>query len=156
MPRSTASSAAAVDDDVAAQLRLSVTRLARLLRQQDESGLTPTMATALAAIGREGPLTLGELAALEQVAPPTITKVIGKLESAGLVDRIPDPTDRRVCRVVLSARGRRQLDTNRSRRTAWLADRLAALDPDDRARLASALGAIEHLTTAPPAVGEAT
>ena len=153
MPRSTAASAiptaVEVDDDVAARLRLSVTRLARLLRQQDESGLTPTMGATLATIGRVGPLTLGELAALEQVAPPTITKVIGKLAAAGLVDRIADPADRRICRVALSPRGRRQLDTNRSRRTAWLADRLAALDADDRARLARALDAIEHLTAAP-------
>jgi DNA-binding MarR family transcriptional regulator len=104
------------------------------------------MGVTLATIGRDGPLTLGALAALEQVAPPTITKVIGKLEAAGLVDRIPDPTDRRVTRVALSGRGRRQLEINRSRRTAWLADRLASLDPRERDRLAAALDAIEHLT----------
>jgi DNA-binding MarR family transcriptional regulator len=141
------------DDDVAGRLRLSVTRLARLLRQQDEGGLTPTMGAALATIGRVGPLTLGELAALEQVAPPTITKVIGKLEAAGFIDRLPDQADRRVCRVALSTRGRRRLEINRSRRTAWLADRLADLEPEQQDRLAAAIDAIEHLTTAPDPTG---
>jgi DNA-binding MarR family transcriptional regulator len=120
--------------------------LARLLRQQDESGLTPTTGAMLATIGRVGPLTLGELAAHEQVAPPTITKVVGKLEDAGFVDRVPDPTDKRVCRVVLTAAGRRQLDTNRSRRTAWLADRLGALPVDDQARLADVVELLERLS----------
>jgi DNA-binding MarR family transcriptional regulator len=151
VPRSSApaTASAAQGDDVAGRLRLSVTRLARLLRQQDESGLTPTMGAALATIGRVGPLTLGELAALEQVAPPTVTKVIGKLEAAGLVDRLADRADRRVCRVALSADGRRQLEINRSRRTAWLADRLAALEPEEQDRLAAAIDAIEQLTAAP-------
>jgi DNA-binding MarR family transcriptional regulator len=125
--------------------------LARLLRQQDEGDMTPTVAVTLATIAREGPLTLGELAAAEQVAPPTVTKVTAKLESAGLIDRIVDPTDRRVCRVVLSDAGRKQVEVNRSRRTAWLADQLSALSNEDRARLAAALDVLERLTTAPRA-----
>ncbi|HYD09829.1 MAG TPA: MarR family transcriptional regulator, partial [Acidimicrobiales bacterium] len=65
---------------VADELGMAVTRLARLLRQQAGSDLTPTMRAAVGTIGREGPLTLGELAAIEQVAPPTATKVVAKLE----------------------------------------------------------------------------
>jgi DNA-binding MarR family transcriptional regulator len=137
----------ATDEDVVGRLRFSVARLARLLRQQDESGLTPTAGAMLATIGRDGPLTLGALAAQEQVAPPTITKVIGKLEEAGYVERIPDPTDRRVCRVALTPAGRQQLETNRSRRTAWLAERLAALPAEDRARINEAVVVLEHLTS---------
>jgi DNA-binding MarR family transcriptional regulator len=95
--------------EVAGRLRLSTTRLARILRQQDQLGLTPTMTAALATIGREGPLTLGALAASEQVSPPTITRVVGKLEAAGLVRRRPDPDDHRVVRLELTARGNRQL-----------------------------------------------
>jgi DNA-binding MarR family transcriptional regulator len=139
------------DDELVGRLRFSVTRLARLLRQQDEGDMTPTVAVTLATIAREGPLTLGELAAAEQVAPPTVTKVTAKLEAAGLIDRIVDPTDRRVCRVVLSEAGRQQVEINRSRRTAWLADQLSALSDDDRTRLASALDVLERLTTAPRA-----
>jgi DNA-binding MarR family transcriptional regulator len=137
--------AAALDEELVGRLRFSVTRLARLLRQQDETGLTPTSVAMLATIGRDGPLTLGELAAHEQVAPPTITKVIGKLEDAGLVDRVPDPIDRRVCRVVLTDHGHQQLDVNRSRRTAWLGDRLASLPPEEAARLDDLVDMLEHL-----------
>ena len=112
--------------------------------------MTPTMAAMLATIARQGPLTLGELAAAEQVAPPTITKIIAKLEAAGLVDRVVDSADRRVNRVALSAAGREQVETNRSRRTAWLADRVAELSPEERDRLAAAVDVLEHLTTARP------
>ena len=137
------------DDEFVGRLRLSVTRLARLLRQQDEGDMTPTVAATLATIAREGPLTLGELAAAEQVAPPTVTKVTAKLEAAGLIDRIVDSSDRRVCRVALSDAGRKQVELNRSRRTAWLADRLSLLSPDEQQRLVAALDVLEHLTTAP-------
>src|SRR5438105_5509186 len=102
--------------DLAERLGMAATRLARLLRQQDEGALTPTMRAALGTISREGPLTLGELAAIEQVAPPTVTKVVDKLEVAGLVERTTDVDDRRVCRVVLSDGGRRWMDGDRKRR----------------------------------------
>ena len=142
MPRS------AVDDELVGRLRLSVARLARLLRQQDESGMTPTMTATLATIAREGPLTLGALAAAEQVAPPTVTKAIDKLEAEGLVERIIDENDRRVCRVQITAAGHQQIEANRSRRNAWLADQLAGLSADERERLAAAVDVLEHLTTA--------
>jgi DNA-binding MarR family transcriptional regulator len=138
--------------EVAGRLRLSTTRLARILRQQDQLGLTPTLTAALATIGREGPLTLGELAACEQVSPPTITRVVGKLEDAGLVRRRPDPKDGRVSRVELSAAGRRQLETGRTRRTAWLATRLRDLPPEDLVHLHAAATVLERLTSAPAPV----
>jgi DNA-binding MarR family transcriptional regulator len=139
--------------EVAGRLRLSTTRLARILRQQDQLGLTPTLTSALATIGREGPLTLGELAAREQVSPPTVTRVVGKLEDAGLVRRRQDPSDGRVSRVELSPAGRRQLDTGRTRRTAWLATRLRELPPEDLLRLHEAAAVLERLTS-PPAPRE--
>ena len=134
--------------EVAGRLRLPVTRLARILRQQDQLGLTPTMTAALTTIGRDGPLTLGALAACEQVSPPTITRVVGKLEAAGLVRRRPDAADGRVTRVELSAAGRRQLEAGRIRRTAWLATRLRELPAEDLVRLEEAAGVLERLTTA--------
>jgi DNA-binding MarR family transcriptional regulator len=144
----------AVDEDaalaeVAARLRISITRLARLLRQQDQHGLGPTLAAALATISREGPLTLGELAAHEQVAPPTITKVIAKLEERGLVERHTDSADRRVSRVKITSAGRRQLEEARTRRTAWLYTALRDLPAEDQARLGEAAEVLEHLTQAP-------
>src|ERR1043165_7464657 len=84
--------------DLANTLRPVVTRLARRLRQQDHTGLGPTMTATLSSIAKHGGPTHGELAALEQVAPPTITAVVGKLESLGLVTRETDAADRPVTR----------------------------------------------------------
>ena len=89
-------------DRIAASLRMSIARLARLLRQQDHSGMSPAMGTALASVFLHGPLTLGRLASLEQVTPPTVSKLVDKLVDRGLVEREVDPTDRRVCRVVVT------------------------------------------------------
>jgi DNA-binding MarR family transcriptional regulator len=140
---------------VAGRLRYSVFRMARILRQQDDSGHPPALLTALAVIEREGPLTLGALAAQEQVSPPTITKVVDALERQGFVERLRDDTDRRVCRVRITARGKRQLATSRSRRTEWLATQLRDLGEEDRARLAAALDVLERFTIVPPREGSA-
>jgi len=129
---------------------MSVARLARLLRQQDESGLSATLTAALATISREGPMTLGELAAREQVAPPSITKVVGKLEDRGLVERRVDDRDRRVTRVEISPAGTDQLVAARDRRTAWLATRLFDLDPVELDALAQALTVLDALAAARP------
>jgi DNA-binding MarR family transcriptional regulator len=140
---------------VAGRLRHSVFRMARLLRQQDDSGHAPALITALSVIDREGPLTLGALAAQEQVSPPTITRVVDALEARGFVERIRDAKDRRVWRVKATARGRRRLEASRTRRTEWLATQLRALPREDRERLAGALEVLEHLTAAPAAPARA-
>lgn len=131
---------------LAPRLGLAVVRLARVLRQQDEGELTPTMRSALATIDREGPLTLGELAAAEHVAPPTVTKVLGKLEERRLVERTADDADRRVSRVATSPAGRALLEADRRRRATWLAGRLGELDDDERAAVVAALPVLERLT----------
>ncbi len=133
--------------EVAARLRLSATRLARQLRQQSGIGLTPSQLSALAAVHREGPLTLGALAEEEKVAPPSVTKVIGKLEQQGLVAKQIDAADRRVYRVATTPAGETLLRDIRERKDAWLINRLASLEPEDRNRLASALDALDLLTT---------
>jgi DNA-binding MarR family transcriptional regulator len=132
--------------EVADRLGHAAVRLARLLRQQDEGALTPTMRAALGTISRDGPLTLGELAAIEQVAPPTITKVVDKLEDAGLVGREIDAADRRICRVTLTDAGRRWMDNDRTRRRVWLTQRVERLEPADVDRLSAAVDIIERLT----------
>lgn len=114
-----------IDMDTAARLRLVVMRLARRLRQQAESDASPTMLSAMATIER-GSLTLGELAEAERVQPPTMTRVVARLEELGLISRVPDPQDKRVARVSLSAEGRKLIARNRSRKTAYLAKRLRA------------------------------
>jgi DNA-binding MarR family transcriptional regulator len=126
-------------------LRPTIARLARRLRQQDHTGLGPTMTATLASIAKHGGPTHGELAAIEQVAPPTITAVVDKLEKLGLVTREADGSDRRVTRVRATPTGLDQLDEVRNRRTSWLAFRLTALTDDERRRLAEASDVLAKL-----------
>jgi len=130
---------------MAAQLRLSATRLARRLRQEAGSGLTPSQLSALAAVHNNGPLTLGELADHERVAPPSISKCVAKLEADGLLARAPDPNDGRISRVSTTKAGRALVAEARRRKTAWLTGRIEELDDDDRARLAAALDVLDRL-----------
>jgi len=131
----------------ASRLRLSATRLARRLRQQADTGLSPSQLSALAAVEGHGPLTLGALADHEGVAPPTITRVAAVLESEGLLSRAVDPADRRVALVEVTAKGRALLAGSRRRKTTWLTNRIDALGDDERARLLAALDALDALTT---------
>ncbi len=131
---------------MAARLRLSATRLARRLRQESGAGLTSSQLSALAVIDRHGPLTLGALAEHEGVAPPSITRVVARLEADGLVIRQADPDDRRVARMTTSAKGDALIAESRRRKTAWLTARIADLEPDLRRRLADALDVLDELS----------
>src|SRR3712207_4690713 len=108
------SPAEVAESSFVAGLRLAVMRLARRLRQQAEGDVTPSQHAALASVDRFGPLTLGELAAVEQVQPPTMTKIVTKLEELGFVVREADPRDRRVARVRLSEAGQAYLAESRT------------------------------------------
>jgi DNA-binding MarR family transcriptional regulator len=127
------------------RLRLVVTRLARRLRQQGETAASPTQLAVLATVERDGPLTLGDLAAVERVQPPTITAAVGRLQDRGLVRRRTDPVDRRIALVEVTAQGRRLLDESRSRKTAYLERRLAALSADERDTLERAAVILERI-----------
>lgn len=131
--------------ELANALRPTIARLARRLRQQDHTGLGPTMTAALASIAKHDGPTHGELAAIEQVAPPTITAVVGKLEALGLVTREAAVTDRRVTRIRITPAGVDRLDEVRSRRTSWLAFQLNSLTDDERRRLADAADVLAKL-----------
>ena len=119
------------------------------MRQQDDGDLGATSTAALATVRKRGPVTLGELAAFEQVAPPTMTKVVEKLESRGFVTRRVDPDDRRVARVTVTAAGTRYLERTRARRTAWLAGRLGELEPEQLAQLTSTIELLEAIIGEP-------
>ena len=133
------------DAEIAAQLRLSATRLHRRLRQEAGSGLSPSQGSALAAIHNKGPLTLGALAEHERVAPPTITKVVAFLEREALVERSADPNDKRVTRVQSTKKGAALIEESRRRKTQWLVKQIEGLSPEDRAALAAALPVLEEL-----------
>lgn len=134
-------------EDLAASLRFSVTRLARLLRQQSDAGLTPTQLAALATVDRCGPLPIGTLADEEQIGAPTATKIIEKLHAAGYVDRTASAEDRRVTLVSTTPAGQALLADIRARKTAWLTTRVAALDPHERTALADVVAILDHLTS---------
>ena len=131
---------------VADRLHSAAIHLLRRLRTEDAaSGLTAPRLSALSVIVFGGPITLGALAAAEQVRPPTMTRLVAALEQAGLVTREPDPSDRRQVLLRATPSGRRLLEEGRSRRTARLARQLAALPSADLAALARAADLLERL-----------
>jgi DNA-binding MarR family transcriptional regulator len=149
-PAAPAKPAARADaEDVARRLRRSMMRLTRTLRQYDTDDLTPTLASSLFTIAREGPLTLGELARSERMTNPSITAVVEKLTRQDLIERRPDPDDRRVVRVAVTTTGRRRVDARRTQRTAWLTVRLQQLDPADLKRLSRAADLLERMAEDP-------
>ena len=131
--------------ELTSRLRLAVMRLARRLRQQADADITPSMLSALSNIEYRQPVTLGRLAEAERVAPPTMTKIVARLEERGLVDRTPDADDRRVNRLSLSPEGTRFIARNRSRKNAYLARKLRKLEPDEVEVLESAVEVIEKI-----------
>jgi DNA-binding MarR family transcriptional regulator len=133
------------DEELATRLRVAVTRLNRKLRQQALAGLSPAQASALGTVNRLGHPTLGELASAEQVQPPTVTRLVTTLETAGLVARETDAVDRRVVRVRITAEGRRNLQRIRTLKNAFLARRLATLDPAEKAHAEDLTRLLEHL-----------
>lgn len=148
MPGSSPSPAPPSDvAEVAARLRLSVTRLSRRLRREAPAGHSPSQVSALVTINAHGPLTLGALADHERVAPPSITKVVAKLEADGLVERAADANDGRVMLVSTTKAGRDFVAESRRRKTSWLTERVRELPPEEQARLAEALDVLDHLTT---------
>lgn len=129
----------------AARVRLAIARVHRLLRQDNGNGLTLTQLSTLVRVEEHEPVRPGQLAALEGISPSTLTRLIASLEEADLIARMIEPSDKRVSYLRLTDRGRATLEDIRSRRTARLQDRLAALSDDDLARLLAALPALEQL-----------
>lgn len=119
-------------------LRLAITRTARRLRQEAGSGLSPTVLAMLASIERHQTVTPGELARIEGVQRPTVTRVIGRLSEAGLIERAADPEDGRSVLISVSEEGHRYLAEHRSRKSAWLANLIEEMPEDDAATLARA------------------
>lgn len=133
------------DDQLPARLRIAVTRLNRRLRQQSLTGVSPSQESALSTIKRLGKPTLGELAQAEQVQPPTMTRVIAGMEASRLIARMGDDEDRRVIRVELTAKGRATLERIKSLKNAYLAQQIATLSQEDRARAAALVTLLERL-----------
>ena len=108
-------------------------------------GLSASHLAALATLERHGPMPLGELAAREKVAPPSMTRVVTRLSDADLVARQIKPGDRRQVLVEITAAGSTLLAADRKRRDEWLSSRLAELTPEDLAALERVVPVLERL-----------
>ena len=138
--------AAAIDAELASSLRIGVMRLARRLRvERSGDDLTLSQLAVLGTLARHGALPIGALAAHENVKPPSMTRTVGCLEELGLVTREPSETDGRQVVVALTDDARRVMEADRARRDAWLAPRLAALSPAERAVLRDAAAILDGL-----------
>ena len=136
------------DSALASALRLSVMRLARRMRRERaDTSLTLSQLAALATLERHGPLTPRELAAAERVQPPSMTRLLASLVTAGLVTRTDHPTDRRQVLLAASPEGVALLREDRRRRDAWLAQRLRELEPEDREVLRRAAAVLDRLAS---------
>ncbi len=142
--------------DTAAKLRMAIVRTSRRLRQEaatETSGLTPTSVSALATVERHGPLTPSELAGIERVKRPTMTRTLGCLEREGLVERTPDPTDGRSSLVAINGAGRERLSRLRSRKNAYLARRMRELSADEVETLQRAAEILDRIREGEPRSG---
>lgn len=113
--------------------------------RDDSLEMTGNQLSAMAVLMRAGDLRMGELAAQEKIQPPSMTRIVNKLEERGLVQRAADPSDGRQSLVSLTEAGRKVLLANRKRRDEWLAIRIAALDPEEREVLRKAVVILEKV-----------
>lgn len=145
----TVEKAARTDAGLASQLRLSVMRLRRRLatERHPDNELSLGAMAVLGSLYRHGELTVGELASLELVQPPSMTRTITCLEEGGHVVRRRHDTDGRQVVVALTETGTTTVIADRRSRDAWLARRLSDLTPHERAVLREAAPILERLST---------
>jgi DNA-binding MarR family transcriptional regulator len=131
---------------LAVALREAIARVNRRLRQTRPVGdITVAQISALQSLDAAGALTPRELAEVERVAPPTLSRILARLEERGLVQRTPHPTDGRQVILAPSPAGRQMLGEYRRARDEWLARRLAGLAPADRDTVARAAEILTRL-----------
>ena len=132
---------------IADRLHSATIHLLRRLRRTDEAtGLSPARLSALSVVVFAGARTLGELASIEQVRPPTMTHLVKGLEHQGLVKRESDDDDRRVARIRATDEGRQLLERGRQLRLKGLTERIRHLNAPDVAALEAAIPIIERLS----------
>lgn len=132
--------------ELASALRLAVLRAARRLRSQRvNTAVTLSQLSALATVGKCGPMSAGELAGIERVQPPSMTKILASLEAESWVQRSPHPDDRRQSIISITQAGRDLLDAETRARDSWLATRLVDFSPDELRILSEAVAVLDRL-----------
>jgi len=134
------------DPEAVARLRRAIGRLARVLNASAMSeDLTPSQASVLAIIGFRGPIGPTEVARIEGINPTMLSRIVTKLDSAGLIRRTPHPTDQRAALLEATDAGRARTQRIREKRSATVTAILADLPPTTTATLLAALPALEDL-----------
>jgi DNA-binding MarR family transcriptional regulator len=131
---------------LASVLRLSLLRAARRIRSQRvNTSVTLSQLSALATVGKCGPLSAGEIAGIERVQPPSMTKILASLEAAEWVERCSHPEDRRQSIISITPAGRALLAEETRARDEWLAQRLVDFSADELAKLEAAVEVLDRL-----------
>jgi DNA-binding MarR family transcriptional regulator len=132
--------------EVADRLHSAAIHLLRRVRKQDvASGIGPAQLSALSVLVFGGPMTLGELAAAEQVRPPTISRIAAALLRQKLVERVADPSDARRVRIRATGKGAQLMLRGRRRRIVYLAGQMKLLTPGELRRLGESTAVLERL-----------
>jgi len=132
--------------DISARLHASAIRLLRTLRRDDDgSGLSAPRLSALSSIVQSGPMSLAELAAAEQVKPPTMSRIVDALVERGLISRETKPGDRRSVRIIATREGVQSLQAGREQGVGALVTRLATLADSERRALARGVEILERI-----------
>jgi DNA-binding MarR family transcriptional regulator len=135
---------------IAYRLHSAAIHLLRRVRRVDEAtGLSGTKLSALSVVVFAGPISLRDLAAAEQVRPPSMTRTVRELELDGMITRETDNSDRRVIRIRATAKGEQLLKEGRGARIKLLADLLRSVDVDELSLLDEASKVLERVFSAP-------
>jgi len=133
-------------EEIADRLHSTAIHVLRRVRAQDAaSGIGPARLSALSVIVFAGPISLNELAAAEQVRPPTMSRIVDALEAAGLARRRLNQEDRRAVRIEATPKGTAVLNAGRKRRVRFLAAHLAGMNPSQLAELDRSLQAVQKI-----------
>lgn len=132
---------------LSADLRVALMRIVRRLRaEKSDADITDSQYAVLGLLDVKGPMTAASLAALERIRPPSMTRIVGSLLEAGLVERAAHPDDGRAQLVTLTPAGRDAVAETRRRRDEWLCRQLSQLSAEDRCTLARAAELLQGLS----------
>lgn len=135
-----------MDAEDAVRLRRAIARVARQLNTSaTDEGLTPTQASVLALIVGHGPVGLPELVRLEHLNPTMLSRVLGRLDELGLIDRSPDPDDLRSVSVSVTGDGRKVHARIKAQRADAVSNAATRLSEREQQALIDALDALDHL-----------
>src|SRR5580692_6014409 len=135
-----------MDEESVIRLRRTILRLARQLNAASVGeGLTPTQASVLGIITHRGPLGLTELTEIEGLNPTMLSRVVGKLDSFGLIKRLRDPDDFRAARVEVTPKGQAVYERITAQRSAVISESVTGLPAGQQTALVAALPALENL-----------